>query len=168
MIPTLSRIVPLLTLLTHPLVAFALPGDTSLAMQIHADTTLMNYKTGVNTYEGNVRIDQGTTHLLADRLVTKSNEHHKLEEAIAYGTKKLAEYTTLPRQGDKLFHAQANIIRFYPPKSTVVLEKNVLITQGENSFHGAMIIYNMKDQIVTAPATKYGHATIMIEPKQLK
>jgi lipopolysaccharide export system protein LptA len=146
--------------------AFALPSDSEQPLEIVADTSMINYKTGVYTYEGNVKITQGTTQLLADRVVTKNNAEHKLKEAIAYGTQKLAEYTTIPKQGDEMMHAQAKIIRFFPPKSIVVLEDTVIVTQGENSFHGSLIIYNIKTQIVTAPATKNGRATIIVEPKQ--
>lgn len=151
-----------------PIIPYALSSDSQQPMQIIADSTLINYKSGVNTYEGNVKINQGSTHLTADRLITKTNSQHKMEIATAYGLKKLAEYTTIPKSGDQQFHAKAKIIRFYPPKSTIELENDVIVTQGENSFHGAMIIYNMKDQTVTAPALKNGRTTIIIEPKQLE
>jgi lipopolysaccharide export system protein LptA len=160
------RLLKYLVFLFLPLSVYALPEDRDQAMNIVADASLFNYKTGINTYEGNVKIDQGTTHLLADRLTTKSDTRHKMIEATAYGIKKIAEYTTLPKKGDLPLHAKANIIRFFPPKATVILEGNVVVTQGENSFHGPVIIYNMKDQIVTAPASQNGHATIIIEPNQ--
>lgn len=144
--------------------ASALPNDQSQPMQVNADSSLINYKTGVNTYEGHVKIDQGSSHLTSDRLVTKNDNHHKMSEAIAYGDKQLAEYTTIPNPGDKLLHAKANVIRFYPQKSLVILEGNVTVLQGENSFHGPMITYNIKDQIVTAPANQKGQATIIINP----
>jgi lipopolysaccharide export system protein LptA len=148
--------------------AFALPNDNEQTMKIRADSTLFNYKSGSNIYEGHVIIHQGSTRLTADRVITRNGSNHKLEEATAYGLNKLAEYTTTPNIGDPLMHAQAKVIRFYPPRSTVMLENLVKVTQGENSFHGELIIYNMKDQTVTAPATKNGHATIIIEPNKLK
>lgn len=148
--------------------SFALSSDNDKPMQIVADSTLINYKTGVYTYEGNVKIVQGTTQLIADRVITKNNSNHKMEEAIAYGLKKVAEYSTIPKEGDQLMHASAKIIRFFPPKSTIELEDTVLVTQGENSFQGPFITYNMKDQVVTAPESKGGRATIIIEPNQYK
>jgi len=147
---------------------FALPGDDQQTMHIDASTSTFNYKTGTNLYEGNVKIDQGTTHLTADRVVTMSNGHHKIEEAIAYGLTQLAEYTTLQKPGDPVLHAKAKIIRFYPAKSLVYLEGDVTVTQGKNTFQGPVITYNMKDQVVVAPPSKTGRATIIIEPSQLK
>jgi lipopolysaccharide export system protein LptA len=145
----------------------ALPEDSSKNMHIDADSTLFNYKTGFNTYEGNVNVLQGATHLTADRVTTQNNDHHKISEAIAYGKDKLAHYWTVPQKGDPLFHAQAKIIKFYPLTSLVVLQGEVQVTQGNNSFNGSEIIYNIKDQTVTSPANKKGRATIIIDPTKL-
>jgi lipopolysaccharide export system protein LptA len=148
--------------------AWALPEDSEQPMHIVSDSSLFNYKTGQDIYEGNVRIDQGTSHLTADRLVTQKDKKHKIISAIAYGIKTPAIYITIPKPGDLIMHAAAKTISFYPPTSTVVLENEVVVTQGENNFHGQHIIYNMKDQIVSAPPSKNGRATIVIESKQLE
>ena len=148
-------------------IAAALPGDDAQKMNIISNSTLLNYKTGSNVYEGDVKIDQGATHLLADRVTTQNNSKHKMEEAIAYGVLKPAHYWTIPKEGDVEFNAYAKVIKFYPAKSTVVLEGDVVVKQGNNSFNGALIIYNIKDQTVSAPATNQGRATIIIEPKNL-
>lgn len=161
------KILFFIVLLT-PIGLLALEGDDQQVMHINSDGSTFNYKTGTNIYEGHVKIDQGTTHLTADRVVTTNNKQHKIEEAIAYGFTELAEYTTLPKPGDPVLHAKAKVIKFYPAKSLVFLEGNVIVTQGKNSFEGPQIVYNMKDQIVTAPPSKTGRATIIIEPGQIK
>ncbi len=153
-------------LLLFPSLGFALVGDDHQTIHIVADSSTFNYKTGNNLYEGNVKVDQGTTHLTADRLTTSNNDKHKIQEAIAYGIHQLADYSTTPKQGDKPVHAKAKVIRFFPIKSLVQLEGDVIVTQGDNSFHGPFIIYNMKDQIVTAPASETGRTTIVIEPNK--
>lgn len=158
----------LLWLLALSCSAAALPEDAQQIMSIVADASVFNYKTGTHTYEGNVKIDQGTTHIIADRVITHNNSKHKIAEAIAYGLTHLAEYTTLPKVDDPILHAKARVIKFYPYKSLAILENEVTVTQGNNSFAGPLIIYNMKDQIVTAPASKTGRATVVIEPSQLK
>jgi lipopolysaccharide export system protein LptA len=155
-------------LLSIPITLLALDSDDQQIMHINSDGSTFNYKTGVNIYEGHVKIDQGTTHLTADRLVTTNNSKHKMEEAVAYGLTQLAEYTTQPKPGDAILHAKAKVIKFYPAKSVVFLEGDVIVTQGKNSFAGPVIVYNIKDQIVTAPPSKTGRASIIIEPGQLK
>lgn len=151
-----------------PTITLSLPEDSQQPMHIVADSSLFNYKTGQDIYEGNVIIDQGTSHLTADRVVTQKNKKHKMISAIAIGLKKVATFTTIPKLGDLVMHSEAKTISFYPPTSTVVFENDVIVTQGENNFHGQHIIYNMKDQIVSAPASKNGRATIVIESKQLE
>jgi len=153
--------------LLMPVSLLALEGDDTQVMHIISDASTFNYKTGTNIYEGHVKIDQGTTHLTADRVVTTNNSKHKMEEAIAYGLTELAEYTTVPKPNDPVLHAKAKVIKYYPAKSMVYLEGNVIVTQGKNIFQGPVIVYNMKDQIVTAPPSKTGRATIIIEPGQL-
>lgn len=167
MFQTRSVLLTILLLLFIPVLTLALPEDSTKTMHIISDSSTFNYKTGSNVYEGNVKIDQGSTHLTADRVTTANGDNHKMKEAIAYGlNNKLAEYTTLPKPGDPILHAKAKTIKFYPPTSMVVLEGNVIVTQGKNSFEGPVIIYNMKDQTVTAPASKTGRATVVIEPSQ--
>lgn len=164
----LKPILLIILFLLAPTFAFALQDDQDKPFNIIADSSIFNYKTGVDTYEGNVKVDQGTSHLTADRLVTQKNKQHKMISAIATGIHKLAEYSTVPKLGDPILVAKARTIKFYPPTATVVLEQDVLVTQKENSFHGPLIIYNIKDQVVTAPASKEGRATITIEPEPLK
>lgn len=146
---------------------FALPNDHEQKLHIISDSSVYDYKTGVKTYEGNVQVDQGSTHLTADKVVTKNNEKHRIEEAIAYGNQKPAEYTTIPKEGDPQVRAKANVIKFNPTTMIVTLEGNVQVNQGENSFQGPLIIYNMKEQTVTAPASKSGRSTVVIDPKNL-
>lgn len=149
---------------------FALPTqiETTDPIRINADSTFFNYKTGKNAYEGNVKLTQGGSLLTADRIITQNNSHHKLEQAIAYGLTQLAEYANIPKNQDLPFSAKAKVIKFYPLTSTIILEGNVIVKQGENSFQGPIIIYNTKDQTISAPASEGGRATIVIESKSTK
>ena len=74
----------LIYLLSFSLLCFALQGDNKEKIHIQSDSTIYNYKTGVKIFEGNVKVDQGSTHITADRLVTKDNHQHQIQEAIAY------------------------------------------------------------------------------------
>lgn len=147
-----------------PLPIFALDSDRLERVNIVADSGTYNYKSGTNIYEGNIKIDQGTTHITADRLITKSNAQHKIQEATAYGIQNVAHYWTLPKEGDPVIHARAKIIKFYPIESNVTLEKDVHVSQGENSFQGELIHYNSKEQTITVPASKNGRAVLVYNP----
>ena len=134
-----------LTVAGVALPAYALREDNKEKIHIRADSTIYNYKNGITVFEGNVKVDQGSTHMTADRLITKANEQHKIKETIAYGLHQLAHYWTLPKLGEKEIHAHAKIIKFYPIESNIVLEQNVVVTQGENSFQGELVPYKRND-----------------------
>lgn len=144
--------------------AQALTNDIKEILHITANTTIYNYKKGVNYFEGNVQIDQGTTHVTADRLTTRANEKHQIEEVIAYGVHDLAHYWTLAKQNQPIINAHARIIKFYPLTSNATLQGEVFVTQGENNFQGQLIHYNMKDQTIIVPETKNGRAVLVYNP----
>ena len=144
--------------------AYALPEDSKEILHIKADTTIYNYKKGVNYFEGHVQIDQGTTHVTADRLTTKDNDKHQIQEAIAYGIHDLAHFWTVPQLGAKEVDAHAKIIKFYPITLNATLQGEVLVTQGENNFQGQLIHYNMSDQTIIVPETKNGRAVLVYNP----
>lgn len=143
---------------------FALPQDNKEKLIIISDSSSYNYKTGIKIFVGHVKVDQGATHLIADKLITKENKKHKMEEAIAYGAVEPAHYWTVPKPGDLDMHANAKIIKFYPHTSNVVLEQNARVTQGKNSFQGELILYNINEQTVTVPPSKNARAVLVYNP----
>ncbi len=146
----------------------ALASDQQALMYIAADSSQYNYKTRETCFEGAVKIDQGTTHLEADRVITKRNAHNKIQEALVFGIQQPAHYWTFPKKGEKMLHAHAKLMRFYPLESHLVLEGEVRVTQGENRFQGQIIVYNIKSQTITVPPTKNSRATFVIEAGSLK
>jgi len=137
-------------------------------MHITSESSEYNYKNNETSFEGHVVVDQGTTHLTADRVITHKNAQNKIQEAIAYGTQPLAHYWTEPKNGEKILHAHAKIMKIYPLESRVILEGDVLVTQGENRFQGQIIVYNIKQQTIIVPPTKNSRATFVIETDQVK
>jgi lipopolysaccharide export system protein LptA len=146
--------------------AIALPSDKFAIVNIKADSGIYNFKTGVDIYEGHVKIDQGSTHILADKLITKKNAQHKIQEAIAYGYTDLAHFWTFPKENDEELHAFAKIIRFYPLEANTTLEQSVVVTQGKNRFQGELIHYNSADQIINLPASANGRAQLVYNPNK--
>jgi lipopolysaccharide export system protein LptA len=146
---------------------FALQQDKKENIYITADSTVYNYKTGVNIFEGHVKVDQGSTHIRADKLTTKNNDQHKIQEAIAYGIHEQAHYWTTTIIGQPDVHAKANVIKFYPIDSNIILEQHVFMTQADNSFRGQMVLYNMTTQTITVPASQNGRAVLVYHPDKL-
>lgn len=158
----------LVLLLALPLPLYALPNDNKAPLNIFSNSSQHNYKLRETWFEGKVKIHQGSTHLTAERLVTKKNGKNKVEEVIAYGGDKQAHYWTQPKVGEEVMHARAKVMKIYPQQSKIVLEGNVLVSQGKNHFQGQIIVYNTKRQIITVPANKNSRATFVIEADQVK
>lgn len=160
------KLIPIIIIifLSFSLSAHALKEDRKEMLHIAASSFIGNVKTGIKIYEGDVRIDQGTTHIRADRLVTKYNKDNKMEEAIAYGYQVPAHFWTIPKIGDPELHAHARIIKFYPIDFNITLEQDVQIIQGENSFKGELVHYNNNDETILVPKTKNSRAVFIYNP----
>lgn len=145
-----------------PVCALALPSDAQQKIHITADTTTYNFKNGVTVFTGHVLADQGSTHLSAEKLITKSDNHHQIQEVIAYGQGKTqAHYSTLPHPNQAVIHAIGDVIHYFPVTANVRLQDHVTVQQGENSFQGELILYNMNEQTITVPPTPRGRAVLV-------
>lgn len=156
----------ILLFLLLPISTLALDSDRNEKLNIAADSGIYNFKSGIDVYEGHVQIDQGTTHITADKLITKKNSQHKIQEATAYGNIELAHYWTQPKPGEPEIHARAKLIKFYPIESNVTLEHDVHVAQGENNFHGELIHYNSNEQTIIVPSSANGRAVLVYNPEK--
>jgi lipopolysaccharide export system protein LptA len=146
-------------------IAFALDSDRVKEADIKFANLTHDYKNNTSVFCGDVQLDQGTTHLTADKLTTKSTKSRTLEQATAYGLNTLAHLWTIPNPGEPVLHAFAKVIKYYPSKGYISLQGNVTITQGKNSFKGETIHYDMNQKIITVPASNNNRSTIVYNPK---
>jgi lipopolysaccharide export system protein LptA len=152
------------TILASPV--FSLSEDSKQPLHIVSDTSIYNYKTGINDFEGHVQVDQGTTHITADKLTTKTNGSRKVQEVVAYGIHDTAHFWTLPKKSKPEMHATANIIKYFPIAGTFALENNAHVTQEKNSFQGQLVLYSMNDQTITVPETTSGRSVLVYNPDE--
>lgn len=147
-----------------PLTSFALKSDQQKPVYVEADSAVLNYKTGICQYQGNVKLTQGTTTVAANLLITYSDKHKKLQQAIATGLP--ASYSTLPDNSKIPFTASGNTIKYYPPKGYIEFIENAKAIQGKDTFAGPQINYDIKRQTVSSPSSHQGHTSIVIQPDQ--
>lgn len=158
------KIIFIILFVLFPGITFALSTDKLQNAIIESDSATINHKTNTCIYRGHVKLTQGTTILTADLLTTYSNAKNQLQKAIAIG--QLATYTTLPDNSSTSFIAQAKTINYNPLQSQIILVGDAKATQGSDSFAGPQINYNIKQQLVTTPASKQGRTTIVFQPGQ--
>ena len=118
----------------------ALESDRDQPAVIDAESVDIDFGTGKRTYEGNVRLVQGTLRLTADILEVHFKDD-KLEKAIAKG--KRAEFRQRPDGKDHDVIGKANFILLDEINNIITLTKSAEIAQGPDVIRAATIEYNM-------------------------
>lgn len=167
LIRRLLHLTQILAILSFSLLSnssFALTSDQKQPVYLQSDTAVLNHKTGISIYRGNVKLTQGTTIVTGDTLTTYMDENSQITKAIATG--QLASYTTLPDNSKLLFVGIAQVINYYPPQGHVEFIGTAKATQGADTFTGPQLNYNINTQVVTSPSSHIGRTSIIIQPNQ--
>lgn len=145
--------------------AYALPSDKQQPMHIVANSAHWDGNKNTTTLVGNVIVTQGTTTVMADKLVLLTDKQNQIQQAIATGN--LASYTTTTDITKPPLHAVAQSIEYFPPTSEIILIGRAHVQQGDNTVSAPRLEYNMNAQTVVSPAAKNGRTTIVIQPQQI-
>ncbi|MDI9818354.1 MULTISPECIES: lipopolysaccharide transport periplasmic protein LptA [unclassified Legionella] len=144
-----------------------MPDDREKIAELSADSADLNQEKHRGEYLGNVKFDQGTTHLRAAKAITEGNKQNKLILAIAIGNEaQQAHYWTQTAEDKPLLHAYADLIRYHPEKHLVELIGNARIAQGNNSFSAPKILYDTVKQHVISKGSGKNRTTIIIHPEK--
>lgn len=138
--------VALLALLSISQVS-ALPEDRDQPIHIAADQALRDEKQGFTIYQGNVRMDQGSLHIEADRITI----YHVTQEAdkiVAEGQPATLQQQPAPDKGP--IKASAEIIQYFKLEERVRLLNNAHIEQDGSTVTGDSIDYFINEQMVKA------------------
>ncbi|RMX21154.1 lipopolysaccharide transport periplasmic protein LptA [Legionella jordanis] len=147
--------------------SFALPDDREKVAELSADTADLNQQNHRGVYQGNVSFDQGTTHLRAAKAITEGNAQNKLSLAIATGDETAQAHYWVTTALDKPpLHAYADMIRYYPDRHLVELIGNAKVSQGDNSFSGPKISYDIEKQQVISKGDGRNRTKIIIHPEK--
>lgn len=140
----------------------ALEADRKQSLQINADRVFFDHRTATNTYEGHVKLVQGTTELTANTILVSFDAQDQIEKIVAKGTP--ACYRTLFALEKPEVVATGSAMEYYPQKNILRLEGCAKITEGENSFEGSQIEYNTQEKIVTSAISNQGQIHITLRP----
>lgn len=145
---------------------YALKTDREQPAHFVADHVLFNQKAGLTVFTGQVKMDQGTTHLIAEKVTVYSDKAGTVVKAVATGNP--AHYTTLPDDQKNPIDALGDTIEYYPQEKKAVIKGNGVVTQGPNRFNGSYIVYNMIEQTVVSIPTKQGvQSVLVLQPQAL-
>jgi lipopolysaccharide export system protein LptA len=154
-------------LLLFSIPSFALPTDKTQPVYFNADTVSYNHTTGVGIYTGHVKIIQGSTQIIANQVMTYSNQQNQVQKAVAIGTP--AQYQTQPKPNQALIHANASVIEYYPQQRVAILKGNASVIQNKNVLKSPWISYDMKlDKVKTGTKDTKQRTTIVFQPESIK
>jgi lipopolysaccharide transport protein LptA len=139
-------------------------GDIKVeAKHAEAEATGLNFKTGVWTFSGDVRIHvEKRGNLRSDQAVIDFKDSQIVKATV---TGKPAQFEQQRAQSDQLARGHAGHIVYEPVDGVVRLSNEAWISDGKNEIRGPLLVYNIRQQHVEA-VTKPGvedrvHITIV-------
>lgn len=135
---------------------------------VEADRLELNQKSGVSVYQGNVRLQQDTLLLLADRLELHS-KGGRLQQAVADGSPVRVERTD-PQSGE-LTRAEASHMEYRFADGLLELMGNAHLWRAGDEFSGKHLIYDTGKQLVRAFGDKErqgdnGRVRVILQPEK--
>lgn len=143
--------------------AYSLPEDSQLPIQITSDTGGYDHQIGEGFYENNVVMTQGTLEIKSDhaKFTMKDDE---LDYVIATG--KLIKIKYLPDKEKPWIFGEGEILEYFPKKNLLVLKNKAKIEQGEDIVEASRLEYNTVEQKVKAlSGSKTDRVFFEIKPK---
>lgn len=142
--------------------AMALPDDRSQPIQLQASRGQLDQKTGVSVYEGNVTITQGSMRLLADSatIYVKDNNFQRMD---AVGNPTQLRYKPTAEKPE--IQSTSKRVEYDVASGKVIMSGNVQIVQGQDTFTGERVEYDLKEDVIRANGSgKNGRIQFTIQP----
>ena len=161
------KVIPLFLVLLFCSNTFALDTDKSSPILIEANQVNMAEKTGVSTYTGDVKLEQGSIKIQADSIVVYTN-NKKLKRIIATG--RPAHFSQQPDQKSQRVKASANHVEYVSASGMLLLLDNAKMQQGANSFSGNKIEYDTVNDILSAKSSSKNKQRVkaIIQPETFR
>lgn len=128
----------------------ALPEDREKPIQINAQRMEWNNQQQLATYTGKVEVVQGELQLKSEQLQIQRGEQGELTQAEASSPGQLAYMRDLADINEPEVEAWAETIHYHPAAEQVILTGNAHLTQGQDSFRGHRLIYNLTTRDIRA------------------
>jgi len=148
----------------HPL-AIALPEDARQAIHITADSATRNDQTGITLYKGNVLLSQGSMKVTGDSIELRQTGT-TITTIIAKG--RPAEFQQRTAADKEVTHAYGEVLDYNIRTKELEITGQAKVSQGNDSFSGNRIIYDMNKSTVNAFSDHSGNGQrvqMIIQPK---
>ena len=147
---SLTALIPLLCTVLLGVNSFALESDSQQPINIQADSAIVDDIKGMSTYRGNVNIDQGSMHIIADEVEIILDEKEVIQIIASTDTDsdQLAHYEQLPDDSDEVVFANARKITYLVQEKRLHLSGSATLKQINDTFTGELLYYDIGEGIV--------------------
>lgn len=125
---------------------YALPDDRDQIIEIESESAEFRETEGLTIYAGNVKLQQGSIILRADKL-TIFAEFGEVHRLLAEGN---AYYEQLPEIGADKIVARGGEIEYLLEKDIITLNQNASLTQEGATLNGNLITYDVRNHLLKA------------------
>ncbi|MCY4014220.1 MAG: lipopolysaccharide transport periplasmic protein LptA [Gammaproteobacteria bacterium] len=142
----------------------ALPEDSEQPIEIRADQA-RSEPDGTSVLTGDVRIDQGTLSLAADR-VTVATREKRLHKIVAEGDGDTpVRFRQQIRTDEPFANGHANHIDYAVTEQRLALKGDAFLSVGDREFEGDLITWDIEDGRVDARSNMPRRTKLKWQPK---
>ena len=142
----------------------ALSTDRNQPIEVEADSLEIRGEENISIYTGNVRLDQGSLVLRADRLVINFNDQNELTLMELNGSP--ATFRQLNNENQEMI-GQADRLEYRETESTLILLGNARFSHKGDTIESNTIHINTENESIQAGSSSSDERVkMLIQPKQ--
>ena len=139
-------------------------SDSDKAINVQADQSDFDEKSGIQSLSGNVEITQGSLKVTADRIQIEL-KNGALFRIVGNGSPIRFQQQT---DNGSLMKGQSNRIEYNMQTTQITFSGNAQFERPGQKLSGNSITYNMADLTFKAAGDKKGRVNIILQPTQIK
>ncbi|SEG59425.1 lipopolysaccharide transport periplasmic protein LptA [Vibrio hangzhouensis] len=149
-----------------PLPAMALSTDSEQPIYIDSDTQQLDMKSNRVTFEGDVKLKQGSININADKvIVTRDAKTGAIQVIEGFGN--LATFSQLTDDGKTLYGEAKNL--YYSLKDDqLTMTEQAMLSQDDSEIRGTTINYRISLQKLVADGNSKERVSTILQPQQVQ
>ncbi|MCW8830713.1 MAG: lipopolysaccharide transport periplasmic protein LptA [Gammaproteobacteria bacterium] len=165
-IPHTSHLLLTLVILAGSTTGYASNGEVAEEIQVQANYMKFDIETGSSTYQGDVKISQGSIELSGDKVVIL-RQQDKIQQINIDGQP--AQFIQDEHTENKI-HARSQHMKYFASKNRLVMTVDAHLQQPDHTIESQRIVYDTKNKTVIAGNNKQnqqgGRVNIILTPKK--
>ena len=139
-------------------------ADHTKPINVKADTSIFDERSGTQTLTGNVEVTQGSLSIAADKIVIQIKDG-ALYEIRGTGSPIIFQQLTLDNQ---LVRGECNEITYNTVTTEITFRGNANFERPGQQLSGDTIEYNLRELTFKAAGNNEGRVNITLQPSQLR